>query len=98
MSSQEEKINVLMSKITTLETSLMDEREKRMKYEDELKVYKNHTIPNLEKQLEDKESLIRTVFIEKVRIEKELYEKLKNVKEYLFTIYKDKSCPKHEPK
>jgi len=80
MSSQEGKINVLMEKISILETTLLEEREKRFKYEEDLKILKTLTIPNLEKQLEEKESLCRTVFIEKIRIEKDLInEKSKNV-------------------
>jgi hypothetical protein len=79
MSSQEEKINFLMEKISFLENTLMDEREKKLKYDDELKILKTLTIPNLEKQLEEKEILCRTVFIEKIRIEKELSEKVKSV-------------------
>ncbi len=38
MSSKEEKINFLMEKISVLENSLFEEREKRMKFEDELKI------------------------------------------------------------
>jgi len=79
MSSKEEKINFLMEKISVLENSLFEEREKRMKFEDELKILKTLTIPNLEKQLEEKESLCRTVFIEKIRLEKDLTEKIKSV-------------------
>lgn len=81
MSSQEDKMNILMEKINILENSLLEEREKRMKYEEDLKIFKTLTIPNLEKQLEEKESLCRTVFIEKVRVEKALMEeKAKNVR------------------
>lgn len=79
MSYQEEKINFLMEKISILENSLFEEREKRLKFEDELKITKTLTIPNLEKQLEEKESLCRTVFIEKIRLEKDLSEKNKSV-------------------
>jgi hypothetical protein len=73
----EEKINTLMEKINNLEKSLLDEREKRIKYEKELNDIKNFTLPKLEKTLEEKESLCRTSFIERVRIEKEFKEKLK---------------------
>ena len=79
MGSEEEKINFLMGKISMLENSLFEEREKRLKFQDELKILKTLTIPNLEKQLEEKESLCRTVFIEKIRLEKDLSEKIKNV-------------------
>ncbi len=80
MSSHDEKINVLIEKISILEKTLFEEREKRFKFEEELKILKSLSIPNLEKQLEEKELLCRTVFIEKIRIEKDLLnEKLKNV-------------------
>jgi hypothetical protein len=73
----EEKINTLMEKINNLEKSLLEEREKRVKYEKELNDIKNFTLPKLEKTLEEKESLCRTSFIERVRIEKEFKEKIK---------------------
>lgn len=79
MSSEEGKINFLMEKISVLENSLFEEREKRLKFEEELKILKTFSIPNLEKQLEEKESLCRTVFIEKIRLEKDLAEKTKSV-------------------
>lgn len=79
MSFEEGKINFLMEKISVLENFLFEEREKRLKFEDELKILKTLTIPNLEKQLEEKENLCRTVFIEKIRIEKDLTEKIKSV-------------------
>lgn len=79
MSTEEEKMNFLMEKISILENSLMEEREKKLKFEDELKILKTLTVPNLEKQLEEKEVLCRTVFIEKIRIEKDLSEKIKFV-------------------
>lgn len=82
-SEYEEKINTLMEKINILEETLSTEREKRIKFEEELTTLKNFTLPNLEKTLEEKESLCRTVFIEKVRMEKEFQEKLKNVKKIL---------------
>jgi len=79
MNSHEAKINVLMEKISILENSLSKERENKLKFEEESKILKTLTIPNLEKQLDEKESLCRTVYIEKIRIEKDFNEKLKNV-------------------
>lgn len=76
----EEKVDILMGKINSLEKCLSEEREKRIKSEEELYNIKNYILPNLEKSLEEKESLCRISFIEKIRIEKELQAKIKNVK------------------
>ena len=86
-SSMDEKINILMEKINILENSLSNEREKRIKYEDELNNLKSYVLPNLEKTLDEKESLCRTSFIERVRIEKELQEKIKSVKNKIINFY-----------
>lgn len=75
----DDKINILMNKINTLENGFKEERRIRFKLEEELKNYNLITIPNFQKQLEEKESLLKTTFIEKVKIEKEFLELAKNV-------------------
>lgn len=71
----QEKVDKLMNKLETLEGALKDERKIRIKLEEELKECKQITIPILQKQLEDKDALLKTVFIDKIRLEKESMEK-----------------------
>jgi hypothetical protein len=93
-----EKVNVLMNKLNQFETTLKDERKQRLKLEDEVKNYKTITIPSLERNLEDKESLCKSVFIEKIRLEKTVLEKLeknlndKNVTTDLFLDNEKNTC------
>lgn len=87
-SSQGDKFDLLMNKFTQLEEAFKEERRIRVTQETELKNLKKITIPNLEKQLEDKENLLKSTFIEKIKIEKmmnnnlksELVSKIKSVK------------------
>ena len=78
-SSSEDKIDFLMNKITQLEEAFKEERKFRFSAEEELKNLKTITINNLQKQLEEKESMVKTLFIEKIQITKELLEFKKNV-------------------
>jgi len=78
-SSSEDKIDFLMNKITQLEEAFKEERKFRFSAEEELKNLKTITINNLQKQLEEKESIVKTLFIEKIQITKELLEFKKNV-------------------
>ena len=78
--SSEDKIDFLMNKISQLEEAFKEERKFRFSAEEELKNLKNITIQNLQKQLEEKESMLKTLFIEKIQITKELYEFKKNVR------------------
>jgi hypothetical protein len=77
MTSQD-KLDILMNKVSQLEEAFKEERRLRVKYEGELEVLKNVTIPNLEKIILDKENLLKMCFVEKIKIEKELNCVLKN--------------------
>jgi hypothetical protein len=83
----EEKIDILMNKLTFLENAIKEERKLRFKCEEELKNLKTLTIPNLEKQLEEKESLLKTTFIEKIRLEKELHDRTQNVPKFIINSF-----------
>jgi hypothetical protein len=74
-----EKVNVLMNKLQQFETNIKEERKQRLKLEEEVKNYKTITIPTLERDLEEKESLCKSAFIEKVRLERTVLEKLQKV-------------------
>jgi hypothetical protein len=78
-SQGEDKIDILMSKVSQFETALKEERKTRFKIEEELKNYKTISIPNYQKQLEDKEGLLKATFVDKIKIEKELINREKNV-------------------
>jgi hypothetical protein len=73
----ENNIDKLIEKIEILEGSLKEERKIRLKAEEELKNYKMITVPNLQKDLEEKELLCKSIFIEKINLEKEVIEKTK---------------------
>jgi hypothetical protein len=79
-SSSEDKIDFLMNKITQLEEAFKEERKIRFSAEEEIKNIKTITINNLQKQLEEKESMVKTLFIEKIQITKEFLDFKKNVK------------------
>jgi hypothetical protein len=79
-STSEDKIDFLMNKITELEEAFKEERKYRISSEEELKNLKTITNKNLQKQLDEKESMVKTLFIEKIQITKELLEIKKNVK------------------
>lgn len=79
-SNTEDKIDFLMNKITDLEEAFREERKFRYAAEEELKNLKNITVKNIQKQLDEKESMVKTLFIEKIQIMKELIEIKKNVK------------------
>jgi hypothetical protein len=76
----DDKIDFLMNKITTLEESYKTEREARYLAEHELKNLKSITLPNLNKHLEEKESLVKALFIEKIHLSKEILEHNNKVK------------------
>jgi hypothetical protein len=77
-STQGDKFDLLMNKFTQLEEAFKEERRIRVTQETELKNLKKITIPNLEKQLEDKENLLKSTFIEKIKIEKMMNNNLKS--------------------
>jgi hypothetical protein len=77
-STQGDKFDLLMNKLTQLEEAFKEERRIRLTQETELKNLKKITIPNLEKQLEDKENLLKSTFIEKIKIEKMMNNNLKS--------------------
>ena len=77
--TSEDKIDFLMNKVTQLEEAFKEERKFRFSAEEELKNLKIITIKNLQKQLEEKESMLKTLFIEKIQVTKELFEYKKNV-------------------
>jgi hypothetical protein len=79
-SSPDEKIEILLKKLNTLEIGIQEERKVRMRLEDEVNTYHNIKIPYLEKQLEENESLCQAVFIDKLKVEKELIELINKVK------------------
>jgi hypothetical protein len=83
-----DKFDILMNKLTMLEEAFKEERRIRLSHENELKNLKKISIPNLEKQLEDKENLLKSTFIEKIKIEKMINSNSKSeiVKEYIFRI------------
>jgi DNA repair exonuclease SbcCD ATPase subunit len=81
MSNDNEKINILMEKLNKLELTLKDERKLRLKLEEEIKNYKTTIIPSIEKDLEDKESLCKSAFIEKIRLERVILEKFQKTNE-----------------
>lgn len=77
-STQGDKFDLLMNKFTQLEEAFKEERRIRVTQETELKNLKKITMPNLEKQLEDKENLLKSTFIEKIKIEKMMNNNLKS--------------------
>lgn len=77
-STQGDKFDLLMNKFTQLEEAFKEERRIRVTQETELKNLKKITIPNLEKQLEHKENLLKSTFIEKIKIEKMMNNNLKS--------------------
>lgn len=78
ISNQNDKIDMLMNKLSLLEEAFKEERRIRIACEEELKTLKKITLTNLQKQLEEKESLLKTTFIDKIKLEKQLLEKSKN--------------------
>lgn len=67
-----DKIDMLMNKLSQLEDAFKEERRIRITLEEEVRGLKKITIPNLQKQLEEKESLLKTTFIDKIKLEKQL--------------------------
>ena len=67
-----DKLDILMNKLTQLEEAFKQERIIRLSREEENKNLKTITIPNLEKQIEEKEIMFKNIFIEKIKLEKQM--------------------------
>jgi hypothetical protein len=79
LAQPDHKIEVLLEKINKLEISNKEERKNRIKAEEDLRNYRMITVPNLQKELEEKEKLCKYAFIEKIKLESEYLEKIKKV-------------------
>jgi hypothetical protein len=71
---EQEKLDVLVEKLNKFENLLKVEKRNRFRLEDDLKNYKTIIVPTLEKNLEDKESLCKTAFIENISLQKKANE------------------------
>lgn len=70
---EDDKIEILMKKITELETKLNEERKNSTQSEEELNRISTITLPLLKKNLEEKEKLLESTMLDRVRLEKEIY-------------------------
>ena len=70
---EDDKIEILMKKINELETKLNEERKNSTQSEEELQRLSTITLPLLKKTLEEKEKLLESTMLDRVRLEKEIY-------------------------
>lgn len=85
----DDKIEILMKKISELETKLNEERKNSAQSEEELQRISTITVPLLKKSLEEKEKLLESTMLDRVRLEKEIYYLKENTnKESLMKIAK----------
>jgi hypothetical protein len=74
MEQGKEQVDVLVEKLNKFEKLLKDEKRNRFRLEEDLKNYKTIIVPTLEKNLEDKESICKTAFIENISLQKKANE------------------------
>ena len=67
-----DKIEILMNKISTLENSLNEEKKYKTKLEEKYNQLNNATLPILNKQLNEKEKLLESTLIEQIKLQKEI--------------------------
>lgn len=71
-----DKIENMIKRLDQYEVQLKDEKKVRMRLEEEVRNYRTIIVPTLEKNIEDKESLCKTAFIENIKLEKIAMNKL----------------------
>ena len=67
-----DKIDILMNKITKLENLLNEEKKNKTKLEEKYNQLNYATLPLLNKQLNEKEKLLESTLIEQIKLQKEI--------------------------
>ena len=93
-----DKIEILMNKISTLENSLNEEKKYKTKLEEKYNQLNNATLPILNKQLNEKEKLLESTLIEQIKLQKEINylkdnfkinENFNNITKYIIPEFQD---------
>ena len=70
--STDDKFEILMNKINSLEKDLLSEKAKSKNFEEELNILKDYKLPSLYQKLEEKDNYIDSLLIQQITLQKEI--------------------------
>ena len=68
----DDKFEILMNKINSLEKELLSERAKSKNFEEELNILKDYKLPSLYQKLDEKDNYIDSLLIQQIALQKEI--------------------------